>query len=418
MPHKISIKNLGPIKQIDNLEIKKVNLVIGESASGKSVLAKVIALFNDTDSFLSSFFVQPSRARKSQAHFSTFSRELLINDFFPEYNNYSIHYFYTEDNSIKITKKKEGINIVLSDSLTKKIKNVDNQIKEIQKNQKIQDLLEEFREEPLQDMLEQLKNLSEELESLSSTTLVKKDFFKQLNILPTIFIPATRSFVSDFDDLRLSRLNRMPYARIRAGDITLRLFSETYRQFLRRFTTFSASEYNTLMKGEVERNKDQEDVSLSIRDQNKQRMDIAQWSSGQKEVFPILLILNSIIESPEEPYLLIIEEPESHLFPKDQRAIFDTIIESINLSNSKVFITTHSPYMLMSANNLMEARRRKVEKYLHKFIDDNEINASKISQGKTTSLIDKETQLIDGEYIESIADDICDEYDKIIHSDE
>lgn len=39
---KISIKNFGPIKEIDFCLDKQFNLVIGEQATGKSTLAKCI----------------------------------------------------------------------------------------------------------------------------------------------------------------------------------------------------------------------------------------------------------------------------------------------------------------------------------------------------------------------------------------
>lgn len=40
----ITIKNFGPLKNIENLQIKQFTLLIGESASGKSTLMKVVAM--------------------------------------------------------------------------------------------------------------------------------------------------------------------------------------------------------------------------------------------------------------------------------------------------------------------------------------------------------------------------------------
>jgi len=45
MKESIHIKNLGPIKDIQILEIKPFTVLIGDSGSGKSTLMKVIALF-------------------------------------------------------------------------------------------------------------------------------------------------------------------------------------------------------------------------------------------------------------------------------------------------------------------------------------------------------------------------------------
>lgn len=44
MKEYITIKNFGPLKNIDNFEIKPFTFLIGESASGKSTLMKIIAM--------------------------------------------------------------------------------------------------------------------------------------------------------------------------------------------------------------------------------------------------------------------------------------------------------------------------------------------------------------------------------------
>ena len=44
MEEYITIKNFGPPTKIENLEIKQFTLLIGESASGKSTLMKVVAM--------------------------------------------------------------------------------------------------------------------------------------------------------------------------------------------------------------------------------------------------------------------------------------------------------------------------------------------------------------------------------------
>ena len=44
MKEYITIKNFGPLKNIENLQIKPFTILIGESASGKSTLMKVVAM--------------------------------------------------------------------------------------------------------------------------------------------------------------------------------------------------------------------------------------------------------------------------------------------------------------------------------------------------------------------------------------
>lgn len=52
----------------------------------------------------------------------------------------------------------------------------------------------------------------------------------------------------------------------------------------------------------------------------------------------------------------IIEEPEQNLFPNSQKNIIEFLIECLNVcKNNKLFITTHSPYVLETINNCMYA---------------------------------------------------------------
>ena len=54
--NRLIVKNFGPLKDID-IELNKINLFIGENGSGKSVLAKLIAIltnleFEDKNGFI------------------------------------------------------------------------------------------------------------------------------------------------------------------------------------------------------------------------------------------------------------------------------------------------------------------------------------------------------------------------------
>ena len=317
----------------------------------------------------------------------------IVKDYFPDYQGYKIQYFYTDNLHIKISVEK-SLSIEFSDSLTKLLKKSRKERRAYSSKHKSEKFLEDI-----------------EAEHTEKFYNVKKEFFKKLALLPVIFIPATRSFVSDFDGMRLRHLNRPSmgrYSNFPVGNQSLRMFSDTYGRYLTGFEKLDKN-HVTLIKGNVHK----ETVNRIIFSVNGQKLDISQVSSGQKELFPILLILQEIVAR-KDPNLIIIEEPEAHLFPKDQRAIFDTIISAINKSGSKVFITTHSPYMLMSANNLIEAQNKNYKPLKDKFIKHDAINVHKLSKGSSESLMDKEDNLINGEYLESIIDEIYQEYDQII----
>jgi hypothetical protein len=80
-------------------------------------------------------------------------------------------------------------------------------------------------------------------------------------------------------------------------------------------------------------------------------------SSGQQEVAPLIVSLMVLSGLPVSHFYMFIEEPEAHLFPESQRNIVEIIAMVYNLlnRNSGFFITTHSPYILTSFNNLIQA---------------------------------------------------------------
>ena len=77
-------------------------------------------------------------------------------------------------------------------------------------------------------------------------------------------------------------------------------------------------------------------------------------SSGQQEVLWILNVLFFHLLNKKNAYF-IIEEPESHLFPNAQKLIAEFISLVYGAGENRMFITTHSPYILGAFNNLLYA---------------------------------------------------------------
>lgn len=409
MAHTISIQNLGVIKEIKNFELKKINSVIGESASGKSLLAKAIFFFNEEDFVSSLVFGKRDNIIDES-----------IKNFFSPYQNFTIQYNYTKELFIKF---QFGKKIIYSPELKNKIKKAQLQLKkvEIAEVTEVTEIINKLKKNKIKNpkiIKQELQNMLDDFPKKNmDSDNIKKQFFLDLGVLPAIFIPATRSFVSDFDQLRLNYMHNRRLGRSFAdkinNDITLSFFSQSYRIYLRKFEKLQ-KDYQPIMRGEVQKASPSEKLIFFT---NQQKLDISEVSSGQKELFPILMLLQSILKRKEKK-LIIIEEPEAHLFPKDQKAILDIIVKFTNASESKIFITTHSPYILMSMNNLLEAKTKNFEKLKEKFIDFKEINVQKLEKGKHANLLDEEDQLIDIEYITEISETIAEEFDEILYSKE
>jgi predicted ATPase len=100
------------------------------------------------------------------------------------------------------------------------------------------------------------------------------------------------------------------------------------------------------------------------------KVPIEKASSGQQEIVYVLMLLDklgmfSYTYGGEQS--VFIEEPSAHLFPLEQKQTIELITDIFNLlkgdkSPVRFFITTHSPYILNSMNNILK-KGRLIEKY-------------------------------------------------------
>ena len=127
--------------------------------------------------------------------------------------------------------------------------------------------------------------------------------------------------------------------------------------------------------------------------------------------------------SEDKRIFLIIEEPESHLYPESQRRISETLSLMADSGNS-VFVTTHSPYVLGTFNYLLmagqvaENHQEEVAEKLDKrlWLKAGNVNAHYISDGKLTDGISDEDglRLIRNELIDGASSKINDMSDYLL----
>jgi hypothetical protein len=124
---------------------------------------------------------------------------------------------------------------------------------------------------------------------------------------------------------------------------------------------------------------------------------------------------------------IYVEEPEANVFPKTQYQLvqlFSWLSSEPDLHFSWV-VTTHSPYVLSSFNNLLEAwqvghvdgeRSKAVrnvidEKY---WVNPEEFRAYSIEDGHLKSIMDEETHLISDNYLDAVSEQIGGEFDELL----
>ncbi|MGA2048425.1 MAG: AAA family ATPase [Terracidiphilus sp.] len=169
----------------------------------------------------------------------------------------------------------------------------------------------------------------------------------------------------------------------------------------------------------------------STQDGKKRPFEIL--SSGTLELLPILNILAQVAKKTGDPIhskmpspsigMVFAEEPELSVFPETQYQIAELIA---SLAKSELLwksyaITTHSPYMLSSFNNLIYAGQLGEDKAIHRkipidkkyWIEPGSFAAYSVHDGKTESIL-SESGLINGEYLDSVSEKIGNEFDSLL----
>lgn len=142
-------------------------------------------------------------------------------------------------------------------------------------------------------------------------------------------------------------------------------------------------------------------------------------SSGQQEIVWILNLLVYYLLT-EKPVFFIIEEPESNLFPESQKLVIELISMIAGVGNA-VLMTTHSPYVLGTVNNLLYAdtvgkySMKKTAQVISrcKWIRSESCTAMFMENGSVEDCMDPDLMQIDNSLLDQISHGINEEYDQL-----
>ena len=415
---KIIIKNLLVVKDFE-MEINKFNLIIGEQSSGKSKISKDIYLMKILSTDLK-YAIYEELHEFTIDHFTQQLKNNIINFFGDLINiddNMYIKFQYNKNTYIEI---KKDNNLIINYS-----SNILNFIKV---------LIDKL---PIISEKEILKNQDFKIINFLNTKIgiEIENFFE--NYFTSYYIPASRSIIN----LLNKQKTKLDYKVIGLYNSLYMQMVETIQPFFKEgnkwlfndisnnnLKMFLESMCNKVIKylgGEYFYNNG--DSYIKLENSNK-KIPINYLSSGQQEMLWLLNILISIISANIQRAFIIIEEPEAHLYPKMQKEIIDFIVNFMNMTNSSILITTHSPYILTSTNNLLYAgklkenykyNKEKIEKINnivgeYGAINPNEINAFKLylNDFKYTNIINDENE-INCEEIDDISNTINETYTKL-----
>jgi len=412
---RIRIENLGPIKKID-LKLRQVIVLIGPQSSGKSTIAKLITIFRNYN------FVDKSKSFES--FLELYNIKSYVNKTTKisyESKNYSFSYSdlkhsitYVNDDFLQLIKDHEDFdpsedeilesfnnNIQRSDILTKQLNELDKEKNEA-----------EFT--ALATQLNAIQNsIITHLTKInhSVSTLKKIVSFSKYSV----YIPSERNLFSILSKSIFSFLNEdilLPDVFKNFGALIERTLSKIKKIDIRFLNIRYVLE-------------DNEHLVIDLK--SKQKISLAEVSSGFQTIIPLIIAIEGFNERGNTNRTFVIEEPELNLFPKAQYELIKYIIEKCANQNSEndafndLIVTTHSPYCLSAFNNCIlagiqgkntKALVSKVipEKY---WLNPDNFIAYELYNGKAKNIVDKSSKLIDENYLDEASEIINSDFNSI-----
>lgn len=442
----LTIQNFGPITKVQ-IEIKEILIFIGPQASGKSTISKAIFFFKSLKDELITYFYLSDQENSFNPTVSSFAKKvknLFIKIYGEVWQFPEMQLKYQYGNGLEVTVRPSTetryTDIIFNDYFKEKFHRIAN-------------LFQEKKRE--------LQQPSIKFSSSREITLIKAEeaalferIADEVNHLfndesDLLFLPAGRSLITTLSQ-QLYKIDRLDHRLDRGKELSqesLIKLDYLMERFLNRIdgvksilnqTSLSrliqeqSAESNNpellsviplaqelgelILKGSY-RYKDGKEW-IDVGTQNSTLINFA--SSGQQEVVWILLLIQLLILNQRQVFL-VIEEPEAHLFPVAQKEIIDLIALLANQTHNQVLLTTHSPYILSSFNNLLYAHNlgsgqpEQVKQVVnrHLWVDPKRLDAYILEDGQARSIFDAEMGLIESAEIDKASDIIVNTFNQL-----
>jgi predicted ATP-dependent endonuclease of OLD family len=393
------------------IELKPINVFVGPQAAGKSVAAKLIYFFQGIPHDL----IKCAREQKTLQQAQSVMLQ-KFEEFFPKESwddsNFEIEYTKSDYRiQVLLHRKKTTMKIQLSDFH--------------------KDLFKQLRQflsiEANDIYFNENKTLFTQT-TIGNQSIINLPYSILKNV---IFIPAGRSFFANLQSSIFTIL-----ASRTVLDPFLIEFGAYYESIKFRYQKNDQEDQLDslifdIIGSEYHRIKDK-DILLHASQGGQRKVNVANASSGQQETLPLILIIKDLIEKNSQhftPRSLFIEEPETHLFPAAQNKIVQLLALLFNRhqKSTSLVITTHSPYVLTSLNNLVQAslthqqvseeKKSAVEAIIPKelFIEPGALGAFAFADGEVRDIMDQETGLINGEYLDSVSEVLNQQFHELLN---
>ena len=380
------IRNFGPIENVE-LNLKKINVFIGEQGVGKSTIAKLYSCMQDI--FLHFLILFDDNQNKIKAVFKRYGiQSYFLADTYIEFHTIAGFVVKYEEGKFKISHPKYN-----------------------------EEQMKMFVIELLKDSLEH--SFSGAGFSMDADFDDLPDKEKEIvvsNMRTSFYIPAERSLVGCVSNSLYSMI---------AAKIPLPKMLLEYLSFFEKAKN-EYHEYEVPFLGlTFQASKDEDKILIGDKE-----IDFKYSSSGIQSIVPMLMVVDYCLK---QNYFcsFVLEEPEISLFPTNQLELVRFIISQINQEKGieNLIITTHSPYILSILNvsilagkildmnpELSNELATVLKPEYHLLPTDIEVfSLGKHINGSVEcqSILDSSTGLIKGNYLDAVSSIISADFNQL-----
>ena len=422
---RMTINQLGPIKYC-KLEIEDFMVFTGPQSSGKSTIAKSVFYFKSVRNVLLQLLRKQHMLSVDRMDLSIKNRLIreLRSNFLQTFGStwcmdkdMFIRYEYAEGVSIEVSLKDDPVSpnyiwIELSEDLDAFLSqmDVDSYAGDMISDLEFQDAVKQRINDVFHDTAEIIYIPA----GRSMMTLLST----QLSYIYSIMDDTQRRSIDYCTQNYLERILQLkPYFSVSLDQLVKNQKELTDKKMDMEVMRQAIALIKKILKGEY-RNIDGEE-RLQVAQNRYVKINFA--SSGQQEAVWILNVLFYYLLQGKETFF-IVEEPESHLYPDAQKLITE-FIALVKSAGNQVMLTTHSPYILGTMNNLLYANKisSQVDKaelnqiiYEREWIEFDKLSAYYVNDGQCTPCMDIEFQAIENGIIDGASDDINRDFDRMI----
>lgn len=432
---KLIVKNFGPLKDIE-IEVREMVTFIGAQASGKSTLAKLLSIFEDEnfrrddlitfEDELKKYNIFSYLKKDTFIHYENeISTNVCLNRFIYEDSisnkagsiNWLNYIKGKEDNLDNITLLKDYINYDLTYTIIKGeyFKKVLALFSSNNKSKELADYLVLSRNKLTKiniDTIFEISNIDKKAENYISIYENIVHLLPEVYAFDSIYIPAERNF------LHLIEGNVMGL--IKSGVNIPEHILNIGNEYEKAIHTIKELPINIIDK--KIKYKREGKASYIYHNQNE-KVNLLESASGLQSVVPILLLVE-YSKSLKEKYNFnfVVEEPELNLYPKAQHELIKYLVKNCLFERKNLILTTHSPFVLASINNLLLAfdkgktKPTEVNKIIKKesWLDPKNFIAYELKNGKAKKIMNDKLGQINENMIDIVSDSFSDEFDKLL----